>query len=103
MTEGVRKPLYISGVEKDRVSQQQEKQKNHDLMQMKSMRYLQNCFQEECFSVFSMGSLAEPNTRRLLKLARAELQDQANTEALIKCRGRRVRVHQRRPKTSLQR
>lgn len=30
MTEGVRKPLYVSGVEKDRVSQQQEKQKNHD-------------------------------------------------------------------------
>lgn len=102
MTEYVRKPWYVSGVEKDGVSQQQEKQKNHDLMQIKSMRRWQNCFQEECFSVFSMRSLAELNMMRLLKLAKTELQDQVNTEALIKCRGRRVRVHQRRPKTSLQ-
>jgi len=102
MTEGVRKPLYASGAEKDGMSQQQEKQKNHDLMQMKSMRLWQNCFQEECFLVFCMRSLAEPNMMRLLKLARTELQVQENTEVLIECRGRRVRVHQRRPITCLQ-
>lgn len=37
-----------------------------------------------------------------IEACKAELQDQVNTEALIRCRRRRVRVDQRRQKISLQ-